>query len=67
MKQREKIVPKASGTVLEIGIGTGLFYDPLLCARINAEVSAYLQRNSMQSISELIGSLQLPGMEPGCG
>jgi len=50
-----------------IGIGTGLFYDPLLCARINAEVSAYLQRNSMESISELIGSLQLPGMEPGCG
>ena len=50
-----------------VGIGTGLFYDPLLCARINAEVSAYLQRNSMESISELIGSLQLPGMEPGCG
>ncbi|MEJ2159558.1 MAG: dihydroorotate dehydrogenase [Chromatiales bacterium] len=50
-----------------IGIGTGLFYDPLLCARINAEVSAYLQRNSMESISELIGSLKLPGMEPGCG
>lgn len=38
-----------------IGIGTGLFYDPLLCARINAEVSAYLQRNSMESSSELIG------------
>lgn len=30
MKQRDKVVPRASGTVLEIGIGTGLnlpFYD----------------------------------------
>ena len=30
MKQRQKVVPRASGTVLEIGIGTGLnlpFYD----------------------------------------
>lgn len=37
MKQREKIVPRAHGTVLEIGIGTGLnlsYYDPKKVERL---------------------------------
>lgn len=37
MKQREKVVPSASGTVLEIGIGPGLnlpFYDPAKVQRL---------------------------------
>lgn len=37
MKQREKVVPRASGTVLEIGIGTGLnlpFYNPARIDRL---------------------------------
>ncbi len=37
MKQREKVVPQARGTVLEIGIGTGHnlpFYDPTRVTRL---------------------------------
>ncbi|HEY7775761.1 MAG TPA: class I SAM-dependent methyltransferase, partial [Kineobactrum sp.] len=37
MKQRQKLVPRATGTVLEIGIGTGLnlpFYDPSRVERL---------------------------------
>ena len=42
-----------------VGIGTSLFYDPLLCARINAGISEYLERHGMASIGELVGALIL--------
>ena len=42
-----------------IGIGTALFYDPLVCPKINAGIRDYLQRHEMASITELVGSLQL--------
>jgi dihydroorotate dehydrogenase (NAD+) catalytic subunit len=42
-----------------VGVGTSLFYDPLLCTKINAGIIDYLQRHEMSSISELIGSLSL--------
>ena len=41
-----------------IGIGTALFYDPLVCRKINAGISAYLEEHGFGSVAELTGSLQ---------
>ena len=40
-----------------IGIGTALFYDPLICPQINQGISDYLQRHQLKSVSELVGTL----------
>lgn len=40
-----------------VGIGTALFYDPLICKKINAGLVDYLERNGMARVSELVGSL----------
>ena len=42
-----------------VGVGTGLFYDPLLCKKINAGLLEYLERHELSSIGDLTGSLQL--------
>jgi dihydroorotate dehydrogenase (NAD+) catalytic subunit len=42
-----------------VGIGTALFYDPLVCDSINRGLLDYLQRHKLSSVSELTGSLQL--------
>jgi len=41
-----------------VGIGTALFYDPLVCAKINAGIADYLQRHDMTPVSQLVGTLQ---------
>jgi len=43
-----------------VGVGTALFYEPLVCQLINAGIAAYLAANGMSSVRELTGSLQLP-------
>jgi dihydroorotate dehydrogenase (NAD+) catalytic subunit len=43
-----------------VGVGTSLFYDPLVCPKINAGIAAYLATNGMTSLQQLIGSLELP-------
>ena len=40
-----------------VGVGTALFYDPLVCRKINAGLLDYLQRHSLKSVSDLTGSL----------
>jgi dihydroorotate dehydrogenase (NAD+) catalytic subunit len=49
-----------------VGVGTGLFYDPLLCPKINAGIAAYLRAAGMASIAGLIGSL-IAGPAGDCG
>jgi len=43
-----------------IGIGTALFYDPLVCRKINEGVQDYLQRHGFDSVTDLVGTLQSP-------
>ena len=40
-----------------IGLGTGLFYDPLLCRKVLDGISDYLERHEMTSYAELVGTL----------
>ena len=40
-----------------IGIGTSLFYDPLLCKKINNGITDYLRRHELGSVTDLIGTL----------
>lgn len=40
-----------------IGVGTALFYDPLVCSKINAGISDYLERHQLSSVSKLVGAL----------
>ncbi len=41
-----------------VGVGTALFYDPLVCKKINAGIRDYLARHRIASVAELTGTLQ---------
>ena len=43
-----------------VGVGTGLFHDPLLCAEINRGLRDYLARHGLASVRELTGALEWP-------
>jgi len=42
-----------------IGIGTALFYDPLVCEKINTGISQYLSDQKLSNVGSLVGTLQL--------
>ena len=42
-----------------IGVGTALFYDPLVCEKINTGISQYLSDQNLSGVGSLVGTLQL--------
>lgn len=42
-----------------VGIGTALFYDPLICPTLNAGIQSYMSRHNFRSVSEMTGALTL--------
>lgn len=42
-----------------VGIGTALFYDPLVCGKINIGIVDYLKRHKLNNVSQLTGTLRL--------
>jgi dihydroorotate dehydrogenase (NAD+) catalytic subunit len=49
-----------------VGVGTALFYDPLVCPKINAGISAYLRDSGVGTLDALRGSL-IAGTARDCG
>ncbi len=43
-----------------IGVGTALFYDPLVCQKINAGLATYMTAQSLSSVQQLVGGLRAP-------
>jgi len=50
-----------------VGVGTALFYDPLICQRINDGIADYLKRHELTEVSQLVGTLSLNQSKPACG
>jgi len=42
-----------------VGVGTALFYDPLICPKLNDGIRSYLEQHQLPDVQALTGSLQL--------
>jgi len=40
-----------------VGIGTALFYDPMICKKVNEGLAEYLRSQGLTNVSELVGTL----------
>ena len=43
-----------------VGVGTSLFYDPLVCKKINDGIADYLSAHDIATVAELTASAELP-------
>ena len=50
-----------------VGIGTALFYDPLVCRKVNAGLADRLARHGVGSVRELVGRAHTARSGPGAG
>src|ERR1700756_1576148 len=41
-----------------VGVGTALFYDPLVCRKINEGIVEYLRAQGLKNVTELVGTLR---------
>jgi dihydroorotate dehydrogenase (NAD+) catalytic subunit len=41
-----------------VGIGTALFYDPMVCKKINQGIALYLKAHGFTAVSQLVGTLR---------
>ena len=41
-----------------VGVGTALFYEPLVCPQINAGIAGYLRGHGLANVRQLVGTLQ---------
>ena len=42
-----------------VGVGTALFYDPMICKRINEGITAYLAAHRLANVRDLVGTLRI--------
>ncbi len=49
-----------------IGIGTGLFYDPMVCKTINEGITEYLGTNGFTDVTQLVGTLRTSAQMQDC-
>ena len=49
-----------------VGVGTALFYDPMVCKRINEGITEYLRAQGLENVTQLIGTLRTTNETQDC-
>jgi len=49
-----------------VGVGTALFYDPMVCKRINEGITEYLRAQGLKNVTQLIGTLRTTNETQDC-